>query len=151
MQTLVVLTLRSICQVTFPCGTCFLRSSFATYINSVRGACSKRKIPSSASRNSKFSALAYMSGRFMVSKCEWMQSYASGNNILYLVDQKLTMLSQENHLSLPHRVRSRFFRSCLLFLTVFCCTNGSRANAQETFVQPAYNLIPTFPFTVFTG
>src|SRR5258708_8124383 len=61
------------------------------------------------------------------------------------------MLSQEIHLSLPCCARSRFFRSCLLLLTVFGCMTESPAVAQETFVQPASRLITTFPFTVFTG
>lgn len=61
------------------------------------------------------------------------------------------MLSQEKHLSLPYRVRFRFFRSCLPLLLVFSCMTGSRAAAQETFVQPDAKLITTFPFTVFTG
>src|SRR5579859_214783 len=67
------------------------------------------------------------------------------------MDQCLTMLSYEKHLSLPYCIRPRLYRFALLLLTAFGSMTGGTLGAQETFVQPAAKMIATFPFTVFTG
>src|SRR5215469_9671154 len=67
------------------------------------------------------------------------------------MDQRLTMLSQEKHLSLPNCVRSRVYRTILLLLVALGTVTSGTLNAQETFIQPPSRLITTFPFTVFTG
>ncbi len=67
------------------------------------------------------------------------------------MDQRLTMLSQEKHLSLSRLVLARLHRALFLVLPLLAAIPGERLVAQETFVQPAARQITTFPFTVFTG
>ena len=69
MHTLVVFTFRSICQVTFPWGTCFFLSSSAMNIKSDRGASSNNRTPSATSRNSKFNARWYRPSIFISVNC----------------------------------------------------------------------------------
>src|SRR5215471_2939541 len=162
MQTLVVFTFRSICQVTFPWDTCCLRISSATNMSSVSGAFSKRNTPSSTVRKPKSKAFRSKSDRFI---------FMQFNPQIYVNIRPVDKIWRRFCLRLHFKLNLRWFRTSLLHLFwQKCChrieTTVMRKGlllyffalnlwhavaAQEEFIEPPSRFLTSIHFVQLTG
>jgi hypothetical protein len=144
MQTLVVLTLRSIIQVTFPCGTCFLLNSSATIINSDNAALLNKNKPSSTLRNSALRIFC----RVVINLCCSILIVVYGkvkcSPIVYRPNKSNTKIH-----ALSCKFKNAIMKRILIY--IFFSFWITSVIAQEQFVEKRAKFITKFPFKQLSG